>query len=184
MEALINSTLAVAIAEIGDKTQLLSLFLASRFSQRYAICAGILVATILNHAVSAWAGAWLIQYVPADWGKWLISLSFFAVALWILVPDKDDDTPSPLEKHGAFIASTVLFFLAEIGDKTQIATVLLAAKYPETFWVVLGTTLGMLAANVPVVFAGSWLMEKMPLQYARIFAFILFAGLGVATLMT
>lgn len=184
MEALINSTLAVAIAEIGDKTQLLSLFLAARFSQRYAICFGILVATLLNHAASAWLGAWIMQYVPDNWGRWLISFSFFAVALWLLVPDKDDDSPSPLEKYGAFVATTILFFLAEIGDKTQIATVLLAAKYPETFWVIMGTTIGMLAANVPVVFAGKWLMDKMPLNYARIFAFLLFVGLGIATLFS
>ena len=183
MEALISSTLAVAVAEVGDKTQLLSLFLATRFSQRYAIIAGIFVATLLNHAASAWLGVFIMQWVPAHWGQWLVGGSFLLIGLWLLIPDKDDNEPSPLDRYGAFVATCVLFFLAEIGDKTQIATVVLAAHYHSLFWVVTGSTIGMLAANVPVVLAGQWLMDRLPLQAARWSACLLFLGLGVWTLV-
>ena len=182
MEALLSSTFAVTIAEIGDKTQLLSLFLASRFTQRYAIIAGILVATLFNHTASAWLGVWLLNLIPAVWAPWIIGLSFIAIALWLLIPDRTDDNPSSLEKYGAFAETTVLFFLVEIGDKTQVATVVLAAKYNETFWVIMGTTLGMLLANVPVVFAGRWIMDRVPLNYARWGAFTLFLAMAILTI--
>jgi len=184
MEILLSSTTAVAIAEIGDKTQLLSLFLASRFKQRYAIIAGILVATLFNHGASAWLGVWLLDRLPPHLAPWIISGSFLLIALWLLIPDKQDDGPSSLDKYGAFVATTVLFFLVEIGDKTQIATVVLAAKYNETFWVITGTTLGMMLANVPVVFAGRWLMDRLPLNYARWGAFALFLAMAVITMAT
>ena len=184
MEAFLSSTLAVAIAEIGDKTQLLSLFLATRFTQRYAIIAGILVATLLNHAASAWLGVFIMQWIPPHWGHWLIAGSFLLIGLWLLIPDQDDGAPSALDRYGAFVATTVLFFLAEIGDKTQIATVVLAASYNATFWVVMGSTLGMLAANVPVVLAGEWLMQRMPLRYARWGACALFLVLAAVTLVS
>ncbi len=183
MEAFLSSTFAVAIAEIGDKTQLLSLFLAARFTQRYAIIAGILVATVLNHAASAWLGVFIMQWIPAQWGQWIIAGSFVLIALWLLIPDKDDGAPGALDRYGAFVATTVLFFLAEIGDKTQIATVVLAASYNSTFWVVAGSTLGMLAANVPVVLAGQWLMDRMPLKYARWGACGLFLVLALITVV-
>jgi len=182
MEAFISSFTGVALAEIGDKTQLLSLFLAARFRSRLAIVAGILVATLLNHAASAWFGAWIAQYIPASWHAWLLGGSFIAVALWLLVPDKDDSGESALLKYGAFVATTVLFFFAEIGDKTQVATVLLAANYPETSLVIIGTTLGMLAANAPVVYLGHWLMSRIPLVWARRTASGLFFVLGLITL--
>lgn len=182
MEALFSSTLAVAIAEIGDKTQLLSLFLAARFTQRYAIIAGIFVATLLNHAASAWLGVLLMNWVPAEWGRWVIGGSFVLIALWLLIPDKEDGEPSALDRYGAFVATTVLFFLAEIGDKTQVATVVLAANYQDLVMVVLGSTVGMMAANVPVVLAGRWLMERMPMAAARWGACLLFLGLGGLTL--
>lgn len=182
MEALISSTLAVAVAEIGDKTQLLSLFLAARFTQRYAIIAGIFVATLLNHAASAWLGVFLMQWVPVQWGQWLLGGSFILIGLWLLIPDKDDNAPSALDQYGAFVATTILFFLAEIGDKTQVATVVLAANYQALWLVVLGTTIGMLAANVPVVLAGGWLMQRLPLKAARWGACALFLVLGVLTL--
>jgi putative Ca2+/H+ antiporter (TMEM165/GDT1 family) len=181
MEALLSSTAAVTIAEIGDKTQLLSLFLASRFTQRFPIIAGIFTATLFNHTASAWLGAWLMTLIPPSVAPWIVGASFVAIALWLLVPDKGTDGPSGLEKYGAFITTTVLFFLVEIGDKTQIATVVLAVKYSATFWVVVGTTLGMLAANVPVVYAGGWIMERLPLSYARWGAFSLFLVLAVLT---
>lgn len=183
MEALLSSTLAVAIAEIGDKTQLLSLFLVARFSNRWAIVAGIVAATLVNHALSAWFGAWLAAFIPAQWLHWLVAFSFIAIGVWLLIPDRDSDEESSLLRYGAFVATTVLFFIAEIGDKTQIATVVLAAKYEATWAVIAGTTLGMLLANVPVILAGSWLLEKIPLQWARRGAFVLFVALGVITLL-
>ncbi|WP_333609129.1 TMEM165/GDT1 family protein [Arsukibacterium sp.] len=185
MEAFLSSFTAVAIAEIGDKTQLLSLFLAARFRNKSAIIAGILVATLLNHAASAWLGAWAVQFIPAAWGAWLLGGSFIAVALWLLIPDKDDSADTAVLKYGAFLASCVLFFLAEIGDKTQVATVLLAASFEDAIWLVIwGTTLGMLAANVPVVYAGSWLLKKVSLHWARRAACAVFMLLGIITILS
>lgn len=182
-DAFVASFASVTVAEIGDKTQLLSLFLAARFRSRGAIIAGILVATLLNHAASAWFGAWVAQFIPPGWHSWLLGGSFIAVALWLLIPDKDDSEEVSVLKYGAFFASCILFFLAEIGDKTQVATVLLAATYTETWQVILGTTIGMLAANVPVVYAGSWLLERISLDWARRVACAIFMLLGVVTIL-
>lgn len=185
MEALLSSFTAVAIAEIGDKTQLLSLFLAARFRAKGAIIAGILVATLLNHAASAWLGVWAAQFIPAGWGPWLLGGSFIVVALWLLIPDKDDSDDTSVLKYGAFAASCLLFFLAEIGDKTQVATVILAATFEDAVWMVIfGTTFGMLAANVPVVYAGSWLLQKISLDWARRIACTVFIVLGVLTIIS
>ena len=181
-DAFVASFASVTVAEIGDKTQLLSLFLAARFRPRGAIIAGILLATLLNHAASAWFGAWVAQFIPAGWHAWLLGGSFIAVALWLLIPDKDDSEENAMLKYGAFAASTVLFFLAEIGDKTQIATVILAATYDATTWVIVGTTLGMLAANVPVVYFGKYILEVVPLDWARRVACGVFMLLGVLTI--
>lgn len=187
MEAFLSSTLAVAIAEIGDKTQLLALFLAARYNRPYAITAGVFVATLVNHALSAWFGVALAAVIPAQWIPWLIAGSFIAIAIWLLVPDKEDDEMGRFAGYGPFLATLILFFLAEIGDKTQIATVVLAAKYSTDFWsssvVIMGTTVGMLLANVPVVFAGKWLMDRMPLNLARKAAFVLFVLLAIATVV-
>lgn len=184
MEALFASTAAVAIAEIGDKTQLLSLFLVHKFRGRgLAIIAGIIAATLVNHALSAWLGAIAATWLPPQALRWIIGLSFIALAFWLLIPDKDDDNESGLLKYGAFAATLVLFFLAEIGDKTQIATVVLAARYDGTVQVVMGTTLGMVLANAPVVMLGEKLMRKLPLVWARRGAFVLFLILGVLTLL-
>lgn len=182
MDAFLASTVAVAIAEIGDKTQLLSLFLVARYASRLPIILGIFVATILNHALSALFGAWIAELIPEAWLPWILAVSFVAIALWLLVPDKDDSGDSAFLGMGAFMATTVMFFLAEIGDKTQIATVVLAARYTETFWVIMGTTVGMLLANIPVIMAGKWLMDRLPLSTARIGASILFLILAVVTL--
>ncbi|KKO45330.1 membrane protein [Arsukibacterium ikkense] len=185
MDALLSSFTAVAIAEIGDKTQLLSLFLAARFRNKTAIIAGILLATLLNHAASAWLGVWLAQFIAPAIGPWLLGGSFIVVGLWLLIPDKDDSNETGVLKYGAFTASCILFFLAEIGDKTQIATVILAAAFEESVWMVIwGTTLGMLAANVPVVYAGSWLLQKVSLDWARRIACSVFILLGVITIIT
>ncbi|MDX1536307.1 TMEM165/GDT1 family protein [Arsukibacterium sp.] len=184
MDALFSSFSAVAIAEIGDKTQLLSLFLAARFRAKGAIIAGILLATLLNHAASAWLGVWLAQFIAPAIGPWLLGGSFIVVGLWLLIPDKDDSNETGVLKYGAFAASCILFFLAEIGDKTQIATVILAATFDDAVWMVVwGTTLGMLAANVPVVYAGSWLLQKVSLDWARRIACAVFILLGVATII-
>ncbi|HET8850179.1 MAG TPA: TMEM165/GDT1 family protein [Marinobacter sp.] len=181
MDAFLASTLAVAIAEIGDKTQLLSLFLVARYATRTPIIFGILLATLLNHTLSAWIGAWVASWVPEPWLPWILAVSFVAIALWLLIPDKDDSGDSRFLGMGAFTATTLLFFIAEIGDKTQIATVVLAARFTETFWVVVGTTVGMLLANIPVIMAGRWLMDRLPLATARIAASLLFLVLAVVT---
>lgn len=184
MDAFLASTAAVAIAEIGDKTQLLSLFLVARYATRLPIILGILISTILNHALSAWFGAWVAKWIPEAWLPWILAVSFVAIALWLLVPDKDDSEDSKFLGMGAFMATTIMFFLAEIGDKTQVATVVMAAKFDATLWVIMGTTVGMLLANIPVIMAGRWLMERMPLATARISASILFAILAVVTVWT
>lgn len=179
MDAFFTSTLTVALAEIGDKTQLLSLFLAARFRNKWGIVAGILVATLANHAVSAWLGDWLGQFLTSQLGQWLIGGSFIALGLWLLIPDKDDSDDSRFLQFGAFTASVVLFFLAEIGDKTQIATVLLGAQFESVLWVTAGTTLGMLIANIPVVFAGHHLMNRIPLNVTRWLAATAFVAVGL-----
>lgn len=181
MDAFLASTLAVFIAEIGDKTQLLSLFLVARFTHRTPIIAGIFIATILNHGLSALLGAWVARWIPEHWLPWILAASFVAIALWLLIPDQDDGDESRFLGMGAFMATTVMFFIAEIGDKTQVATVVLAARYTETLWVIIGTTIGMLLANIPVIMAGKWLMDRLPLAMARIGASVLFVLFAVAT---
>ena len=182
MDAFLYSTAAVALAEVGDKTQLLTLFLAARFRNKWAIIAGIFVATVINHLASGWLGALAGSAFNENLLAWIVGISFVVVGLWLLVPDKEDEEDSKWLAYGAFFATTVLFFLAEIGDKTQIATVLLAAKYQAVFWVVAGSTLGLMIANVPMVFLGDWLLKKLPLQVIRIAACVLFVVLGLITL--
>jgi len=184
LEALLVSTAVVAVGELGDKTQLLSLVLAARFQKPWPIVAGILVATLANHALAGLAGNWVRSVVPDDVLRWLLALSFFAVAAWALKPDKlDDDDAPPASRWGVFAATTVAFFIAEIGDKTQIATVMLAAQFESLIAVVLGTTLGMLVVNVPTVFLGNAASARIPFRLVRIVAAALFAGLGVWVLL-
>ncbi len=183
LEALLTSTVAVAIAEIGDKTQLLAFLLATRFKRPLPIIMGIFIATIANHAAAAWLGDWAASLVSGQVLTWIVGLSFIAVAIWILIPDKADDENSRLYQYGPFVASLVLFFIAEIGDKTQVATVLLAAKYDDLLMVVVGTTIGMLLANVPVVYAGQFSAERLPLKWIRLITCVLFAAIGIATLV-
>ena len=184
MEALPLSTLAVAIAEIGDKTQLLSLVLAARYRRPWAICLGILVATLLNHALAAAFGAIVAQWLSPAALQWIIGLGFLAVAAWTLVPDKlDEENALPMTGRGVFIATLIAFFIAEMGDKTQVATVVLAAQYSPLWAVVTGTTIGMLLANVPVVFLGSSLADRLPLRAARITAAVVFASIGLWILL-
>lgn len=160
------STGTVALAEIGDKTQLLALMLAARFRKPWPIIIGILVATLLNHALAGWLGTLAADWLSPKLLQWVVAISFLAVALWTLKPDTLDGDES-LPARGAFIATLVAFFIAEMGDKTQVATVLIAAKYSPLWEVVLGTTLGMLLANVPVVALGSRFSSRLPLKTAR-----------------
>lgn len=183
MEALLASTFTVAIAEIGDKTQLLALILAARFKNKTAIILGILLSTLANHFAAAWFGQWAINFISPSVATYLVALSFFAIALWVLVPDKVDSEESRFYKMGPFIATFILFFLAEMGDKTQVATVVLSAKYDALGLVVIGTTLGMMIANVPVVIAGHFSADKLPMKWIHRGSAVLFALLGVATLL-
>jgi putative Ca2+/H+ antiporter (TMEM165/GDT1 family) len=161
------SITTVALAEIGDKTQLLSLLLASRYRKPVPIILAILFATIVNHALAAWLGVVVADYLSPEILKWVIVVSFLAMAGWVLIPDKLDDDEE-ISAKGPFIASFIAFFIAEIGDKTQIATSILGAQYAEgLLWVVVGTTIGMLLANVPVVLIGKLSADKMPLGLIR-----------------
>lgn len=179
MDALFVSTLAVAIAEIGDKTQLLALVLAARYRKPWPIVAGILVATLLNHALAGWLGALVSGWLGPELLRWGVVVSFLAVAAWALVPDKLDEDEARAPRFGPFLATLVAFFIVEIGDKTQVATVVLAAQYEPLWQVVAGTTLGMAVANVPVVLLGAAFAAKLPLKAARYAAAALFAGLGL-----
>lgn len=168
MEAFLVSTGIVALAEIGDKTQLLALLLILRFRQPWPIVLGIFVATVANHALAGALGQMVSAVLSDVWLYSLLAVSFVAVAAWTLVPDKlDDDEPSSISRYGAFLATLVAFFIAEMGDKTQIATVVLAAQFDAYLWVVLGTTLGMMLANVPVVFMGNAAASRLPLDLIR-----------------
>ena len=183
LEAFLTSTLVVALAEIGDKTQLLSLLLAARYKRPLPIIAGILVATLANHFVAGALGAWVSSLVAPAMLRWIVGVSLLAIAAWTLVPDKFDGEVKESTRHGLFALTCVVFFIAEIGDKTQIATIVLAAKYQSLVAVVLGTTLGMMIANVPVVFLGSSASRRIPFRLVRTVAALLFAVLGVAALL-
>jgi Ca2+/H+ antiporter, TMEM165/GDT1 family len=174
------SITTVALAEIGDKTQLLSLLLASRYRKPVPIILAIFLATIANHALAAWLGVVVADYLTPDVLKWTLVVSFVVMAGWILIPDKLDDDEN-ISNRGPFVASFIAFFIAEIGDKTQVATTMLGAKYSDALLlVVLGTTVGMLLANVPVVLIGKLSAEKMPLALIRKVTATLFAGLALA----
>ncbi|WLD59321.1 TMEM165/GDT1 family protein [Salinispirillum sp. LH 10-3-1] len=183
MEAFLYSTLAVTLAEIGDKTQLLSLFLIARFKRPWPVLWGIIVATLLNHGVSAWLGHWMAGLLPAHWLPLIVGGSFILLGAWVLIPDKDDGADSRWLGMGAFTASFVLFFIAEIGDKTQVATVLLAARFDNLVAVIIGTTLGMVLANAPVIFGGQWLMQRVSLTWIRGLSAALFMLFGVLALL-
>lgn len=183
METFLISLGAVALAEVGDKTQLLSLVLAAKYRKPWPICLGVLIATLVNHAIAAEVGAWLAQWLTPDVQRWLIGTSFILVAIWALFPDKAGEDTAKRNGHGVFVATVVAFFLAEMGDRTQIATAILAAQYHPLWEVIAGTTTGMLVANVPVVFLGARFASKLPLRAARICASLLFAALGLWILL-
>ncbi|MCZ2722036.1 TMEM165/GDT1 family protein [Marinomonas sp. 15G1-11] len=182
MEAILTSITSVAIAEIGDKTQLLALFLATKYRNKTAIILGIFVATVLNHGISAWLGNSISQFMSEFWLSILVGISFILLGLWLLIPDEDEQPSARFLKWGAFSATTFLFFLAEIGDKTQVATVLLGAHFDDTLAVVIGSTIGMMLANVPVVFAGQWLIARINPTIMHKWACALFILIGIITL--
>lgn len=183
MESLLIPTLVVALAEIGDKTQLLALLLAARFRRPWPIIWGMVTATLLNHFAAGAVGSWLADLLSPATLRALLAVSFALVAIWTLIPDKLDEKPdSYLSRFGPFLTTLVAFFLAEMGDKTQIATVMLAAQYPHFILVVIGTTLGMLLANVPVVLAGNLAAERLPMTLIRRLAASAFAALAIYAL--
>ncbi len=180
MEAFFTSTAIVAFAEIGDKTMLLAILLATRFREPLPIIFGILAATLLNHALAALAGQQVAGLLNAPWFRWAVALGFVAMALWTLVPDKIDDEEGEVRHNGSvFLTTAIAFFIVEMGDKTQVATVALGAQYQSVFAVAAGTTLGMMIANVPAVYLGEELVKRVPLNVMRWIAATLFLALGV-----
>ncbi len=179
MEAFLVSAGLVAVAEIGDKTQLLALVLAARYRKPLPVVLGILTATLANHALAAWAGAAVAGWIGPETLRWILATSFLVMAGWCLIPDKADDGPRASDRAGAFLATTIAFFLVEIGDKTQIATVALAARFTDIVAVTLGTTAGMMLANVPVVLLGEAVARKVPLRLVRALAAASFVVLSV-----
>lgn len=180
------STSIVALAEMGDKTQLLALLLAARYQRPVPILIAILLATLLNHGISAVLGQWITTVLSPDVLLWIVSIGFIGMALWMLVPDELGDETENInrwQKYGVFGATFVLFFLAEIGDKTQIATVALAARFDSIFWVMLGTTVGMMIANGPAVFLGNKLANKLPIALIHKIGAMIFLLVGVSALV-
>jgi Ca2+/H+ antiporter, TMEM165/GDT1 family len=184
MEALIISTGVVALAEIGDKTQLLAFILAARFKKPLPIIAGILCATLVNHGLAGALGAWITSAASPEVMRWVLGVSFIGMAIWTMIPDKIEEEETQVARHlGVFGATLITFFLAEMGDKTQLATVALAAHYGTPLMVVIGTTLGMLLADVPAVFVGSKFAAKIPMKLVHSIAAGIFALMGLLTLL-
>lgn len=179
MEALLTSTAVVTLAEIGDKTQLLAIVLATRFRKPVPIIGGIFVATVANHFLAALLGAEVASILDGQWFRYAVAASFIAMAAWTLIPDKLDDDEQKPARFGAFITTLIAFFLVEMGDKTQIATVALGARFHDVFSVTMGTTLGMMLANVPAVFLGHEVLKYVPLNIVRMIAAGLFLLIGV-----
>ena len=184
MEAFLISTGIVALAEMGDKTQLLSLVLAARFRKPWPIVLGILVATMANHGLAGAVGSWVTTVLGPDVLRWVLGVSFLAMAVWMLIPDKlDEEDTGSAPRMGVFLTTVVAFFLAEMGDKTQIATVMLAAQYQAWFAVVAGTTLGMMLANAPVVWLGDAITKRVSLRLVHLVSALVFAVLGLVALI-
>jgi putative Ca2+/H+ antiporter (TMEM165/GDT1 family) len=183
LEAFLISTGIVALAEIGDKTQLLAFILAAKFRKPWPIIWGILIATLFNHGFAGAVGTWITTVLGPQTLRWILGLSFLGMAIWTLIPDKFDEQDAKLARFGVFGTTLVAFFLAEMGDKTQIATVALAAQFHAFLLVVAGTTLGMMIANVPAVLLGDRIADKMPVKLVHSIAAGIFAVLGVATLL-
>jgi putative Ca2+/H+ antiporter (TMEM165/GDT1 family) len=183
MEAFLISTGLVALAEIGDKTQLLALVLAARYRKPLPIILGIFVATLLNHALAGWAGTWVVTLLDPSSLQWILAVSFIAMGAWMLVPDKYEEQCAREPRWGVFAATLVAFFILEMGDKTQVATVALAAKYDALPAVVTGTTLGMMIANVPAVLIGEVAAKKFNVRVVQRIAAAIFVALGIGVLV-
>ena len=183
MEAFLISTGIVGLAEIGDKTQLLAFLLAAKFRKPLPIVLAIFVATVANHAFAAAVGAWITSMLGPDVLRWVLGVSFLAMAAWTLIPDKLDEEDTKLAKYGVFLTTLIAFFMADMGDKTQVATVALAARSPDIYSGVLGTTCGMMLANVPAVYLGDKIANRVSLRLVHGIAALVFAVLGVATLL-
>lgn len=184
MEIFLICTSAVAIAEIGDRTQLLALLLASRFKKPWPVIGGIFVATIFNHALAAWFGIEVSRWITPHVLAWVLGISFILTGLWMLIPDKEsDETGQKFSRFGPFLTTTIAFFIVEIGDKTQIATVALAARFHDLALVASATTLGMMLANVPVVFLGNAAAGRLPLNYVRAVSATIFFALGILAIL-
>lgn len=180
VDAFLNSTALVAFSEIGDKTQLLALILAARYHKSIPIIWGIFIATVANHALAAGVGHFVSGLALTTYMPWIVAIAFIALGLWILIPDKMDDDEAPKKDYGPFLTTLIAFFLAEMGDKTQVATVFLGAKYEAAFaWVVLGTTFGMMLANVPAVLFGDKVLKVVPMKIVRYVASGLFIAIGL-----
>lgn len=185
MQTFLISTSVVALAEMGDKTQLLSLILAAKYRRPWPIVAGILIATVVNHALAGAVGDLLARWLTPDVMHWIVVVSLLAMGVWTLIPDKaDDDEAARGGRHGVLVATIIAFFLAEMGDKTQVATVLLGAQYHPLWQVIAGTTTGMMLANVPVVWLGSRFADRLPLKATRVAAALLFVALAIWTLVS
>lgn len=182
MEAILNSFFLVFASEMGDKTQLLALVLASRYKKPWTVLAGVFVATVLNHALATYVGELAAALVSPETLKWILAVTFFVFAAWILIPDKEEE-PTELGHFGAFLTTTIAFFIAEMGDKTQLATIALGAKYSSLVLVTLGTTFGMMASNALAIFLGHRLLAKIPMKAVRIFSCILFVLFGIGILV-
>ncbi|AZZ36195.1 hypothetical protein CIK05_05105 [Bdellovibrio sp. qaytius] len=182
MEAIFNSTVLVFISEMGDKTQLLALVLAARYKKPVPIIGGIFIATLLNHALASYAGSFITPYISQDILRWILAATFIGFGLWMLIPDKDEGLNTN-DRYGAFLTTLIAFFIAEMGDKTQLATVALGAKYNSVVAVTVGSTLGMMLANVPAVIFGKWFTNRIPMKWVHRVASILFIGFGLACII-
>lgn len=182
MQALINSFLLVFASEMGDKTQLLALLLASRYKKPWTILLGVLIATVLNHALATWAGAWVSTLVTHQTLIYILSGIFFVFGLWILIPDKEEEFKER-GHFGALVTTVIAFFIAEMGDKTQLATIALGARYQDVVMVTIGTTIGMMGSNSLAIFLGEKLLRKVPMKWVRLFSCILFIAFGIGILI-
>lgn len=183
MEAFLISTGLVTLAEMGDRTQLLAFLLAAKFRRPLPIMLGILIATLANHAFAGFLGQWFAELVTPNVLRWVLAVTFFAMAAWMMIPDKLDDGAPDNTKYGVLVTTIIAFFLAEIGDKTQVATVALAARFDDLSWIVAGTTLGMMIANIPAIYLGDKFADKLPVRLIHLVAALLFVLLGVLTLL-
>ncbi len=181
MEAILNSTVLVFISEMGDKTQLLSLILMARYKQPWVILSAVLMATLANHALAAGVGQYIASHVSTDVLRWSLAIIFWVFAVWILIPDKEGEVKSS-SKYGVFFTTFVSFFIAEMGDKTQLATVALGAKYGDIMLVTVGSTLGMMLSNAMAIFLGERMLKRIPMKYVRVVACVLFFAFGVGIL--